>query len=519
MVNSNDNFATPVDSFFERNRLQTPVAKFSAAHDRGAADSSGELIPLSAPKEGEQYAFEVNLDLCTGCKACVVACHSMNGLDESESWRDVGTITGGTAGAPYTQTVTTACHHCEDPGCLNGCPVLAYEKDESTGIVHHLDDQCIGCEYCVMKCPYDVPKYNPSLGIVRKCDMCYNRLAAGEAPACVQACPNEAISITVVKQGQQDEKGMWKDKLVPGAPDSAITKPTTKFITEKSVPVNTRGIDADDIRAEHAHWPLVWMLTLTQGSVGLISFTGIRALLGHYDNISFLIFGALLGYAGLCASVFHLGKPLKAWRFFLGLKTSWLSREILVFSTYAGLLPLCLLPHFIPAFSSLFLPVLLTTMITGLLGVYCSAKIYESTNRVFWKSRYSHGKFFGTALSIGLIPLLISDLSFALIAASVVRLAWEFSFLVQKHEENTKESLNKSVRIMRELLPLANDTRFLSGAFGGVFIPMLLTMGWLSPALAVPVCFLSVFMGEVAQRYLYFRAVVSLKMPGGVVAK
>ena len=57
---------------------------------------------------------------------------------------------------------------------------MAYDKDPETGIVRHLDDQCIGCQYCVLKCPYDVPKYSERLGIVRKCDMCVGRLRAGE---------------------------------------------------------------------------------------------------------------------------------------------------------------------------------------------------------------------------------------------------------------------------------------------------------------------------------------------------
>ena len=187
----------------EQGTLQTPVGVFSDKHESLASEPEQakfykSLIPLSKPGAGEQYAFQVDLDKCTGCKACVSACHSLNGLDEHETWRDVGTIHGFDEGGSYTQTVTTACHHCADPGCLNGCPVLAYEKDEETGIVRHLDDQCIGCQYCVLKCPYDVPKYSESLGIVRKCDMCHSRLAEGEAPACVQGCPTEAISITIV---------------------------------------------------------------------------------------------------------------------------------------------------------------------------------------------------------------------------------------------------------------------------------------------------------------------------------
>src|ERR1700712_345957 len=230
----------------EQSRLQTPVARFAAPHSEARPSSlSSQLIPLSLPKPGEQYAFEVDLDSCTGCKACVSACHALNGLDENEAWRDVGLITGGTHSAPYQQTVTTACHHCADPGCLNGCPVLAYEKDPVTGIVRHLDDQCIGCQYCVLKCPYDVPKYNERLGIVRKCDMCQQRLGAGEAPACVQACPTHAIKIIKVELhiGAADTS-----KFLSPAPDPSYTQPTTHYVTKRPAPVDVRAADAGVLR-------------------------------------------------------------------------------------------------------------------------------------------------------------------------------------------------------------------------------------------------------------------------------
>ncbi len=150
-------------------------------------------MPATPPGPGQQYAFEVDLDRCSGCKACVTACHTLNGLDEDETWRDVGLLVGGRGLLPVMQHVTAACHHCLEPACMIACPVNAYEKDPVTGIVKHLDDQCFGCQYCTLACPYDVPKYHPGKGIVRKCDMCSTRLAVGEAPACVQACPHEAI--------------------------------------------------------------------------------------------------------------------------------------------------------------------------------------------------------------------------------------------------------------------------------------------------------------------------------------
>ena len=188
--------------------LSTAVDRFAQAHDAAAANGHtlagryAALMPASPPGEGQQYAFEVDLDACPGCKSCVVACHALNGLEEDESWRDVGLLHGGSQALPVVQHVTTACHHCLDPSCMTACPVDAYEKDPQTGIVRHLDDQCFGCQYCTYACPYDAPKYSHAKGIVRKCDMCSDRLAVGEAPACVQSCPNGAIAIRIVDAGQ-----------------------------------------------------------------------------------------------------------------------------------------------------------------------------------------------------------------------------------------------------------------------------------------------------------------------------
>ena len=204
---------TLIDALLAEQRTLTAVEKFSQLHQRHQTPlletHYRDLIPISAPRPGEQYAFEVDLDKCSGCKACVSACHSLNGLDDGEAWRKVGALFGkrlvpkpprGNRVVPIQQTVTTACHHCVEPACLEGCPVLAYDKDPATGIVRHLSDQCIGCTYCVMKCPYEVPQYSAQRGIVRKCDMCHDRLAVGEAPACVQACPSEAIRITLTQK-------------------------------------------------------------------------------------------------------------------------------------------------------------------------------------------------------------------------------------------------------------------------------------------------------------------------------
>jgi len=260
-----------IDLFLRQQHALTPVETFAERHERGELPdrdrSYRQLIPLTRPRPGQQYAFEVDLDACSGCKACVTACHSLNGLDESEMWRSVGLLVGGTTALPVMQHVTSACHHCLEPACAEGCPVLAYEKDPLTGIVRHLDDQCIGCQYCILKCPYDVPKYNSRLGIVRKCDMCSSRLEALEAPACAAGCPNQAIRIRVVDKHQVVEENR-ANLFLPGAPGPDYTLPATNYTHKYSLPRNMIAADVNQIAPEHAHLPLVVMLVLTQLSVG-----------------------------------------------------------------------------------------------------------------------------------------------------------------------------------------------------------------------------------------------------------
>src|SRR5579872_2372507 len=334
---------TLVDWYLSDQQELTAVERFSQAHQADTlpleARRYSALLPATPLQDDQQYAFEVDLDACSGCKACVAACNSLNGLDETETWRDVGLLHGGTDPEPFLQHVTAACHHCLDPACLNVCPVRAYEKDDTTGIVRHLDDQCIGCQYCILACPYDVPKYNAARGIVRKCDMCSNRLAVGEAPACVQSCPNSAIRIATVSRHAAAEN-CETGAFLPGAPDPQYTQPTTHYKTNRVFPRNTLPADYYSVQPEHAHWPLVAMLVLTQLSVGaflvdllaelFFNGSGLGAVRGVHAG------GALLfGLLALGASTLHLGRPHLAFRAVIGLATSWLSREILAFGAFA----------------------------------------------------------------------------------------------------------------------------------------------------------------------------------------
>jgi DMSO reductase iron-sulfur subunit len=153
------------------------------------------LIPAHAPRPGEQYRFHFDMTKCIGCKCCVVACNEQNGNPAAINWRRVGEIEGGYFPNTQRHYLSMGCNHCVEPSCMIGCPVEAYHKDPVTGVVLHNADTCIGCQYCTWNCSYGVPQYNPERGVVGKCDMCHNRLSDGMAPACVNACPEGAISI------------------------------------------------------------------------------------------------------------------------------------------------------------------------------------------------------------------------------------------------------------------------------------------------------------------------------------
>jgi Fe-S-cluster-containing dehydrogenase component/DMSO reductase anchor subunit len=388
---------------------RSAVERFGDWHDDAGPPSEpgaryARELPASPPRPGTQYRFEVDLDRCSGCKACVSACHSLNGLDQGETWRSVGLLVGGgTEAVPiWQQHVTTACHHCLEPACLAGCPVDAYEKDPVTGIVAHLDDQCIGCRYCMLTCPYEVPSFNARLGVVRKCDMCSDRLSEGEAPACVQGCPTEAISIGVVDTAELAASLAVHDdlRLVPTAPRSVLSSPTTLYRTDRSVPDD--AVAADDHRVVPAtgHPPLVAMLVLTQVSVGAVVLGEAVSLgAGTSDRPAGpAVVAWLITLVAIAASVLHLGRPGVAWRALLGLRHSWLSREILAFGVYAGIGGAAALAAADLAGGSVADALGVLTAVTGLVGVACSAQLYAVTGRSFWRLDRTAWRF---ALTMG----------------------------------------------------------------------------------------------------------------------
>ena len=527
---------TLIDSLLDDQKKLTAVEKFTQRHSDTTSPLQEpfyhDLIPIRKPKSGEQYSFAVDLDKCTGCKACVVACHSLNGLEKEESWRDVGTIRS--LETNDQQTVTSACHHCADPACLNGCPVGAYEKMPDTGIVKHLDDQCIGCQYCSLKCPYDVPKYSKALGIVRKCDMCHDRLEEGEAPACVQSCPSGAITIKLVETASIYKKVESEESIIAGAYKSDYTYPSTTYTSKRILHPDMLSADEHLLTPSHKHTPLSWMLMLTQVAVGisLIEFLGRLLSPEYFSALSapLLILALVLGGIGLTASIFHLGSPLGAWRVFLGIKTSWLSREIILFGiwkpslvTYAALTVIqkyqIEFPEWVPILPSYTIQLVgASSILLGLLSIYCSIMVYVDTKRAFWSPLKTSNRFLGTMLlggtfcTFALSVFFTGTVSTPIITATILALIFKIiaeglSLIPARNKEWSSAKKSALIQLQSLRKNLIFRTLFIT-----VASLLLISSLWLPPLAILAI--ITLLFGEWMERQLYFQAVVTLKMPG-----
>ena len=545
---------TILNWLLEQQQEMTAVEQFSTVHDRGSLPAQAKyyssLIPASAPQAGQQYAFDVDLDRCSGCKACVTACHTLNGLDETETWRDVGLLVGGTTSQPVMQHVTTACHHCLEPGCMSACPVDAYEKNPVTGIVRHLDDQCFGCQYCTLACPYDVPKYHSSKGIVRKCDMCSDRLADGEAPACVQACPHEAIAIRIVdiEQVVEDSEA---NVFLPAAPEPHITLPTTTYRTKRVFPRNLLPVDYHSVSAQHPHWPLILMLVLTQLSVGafcsgLVLERFLESSLVTAMRPLHTLTALQFGLVALAASTLHLGRPQYAYRAVIGLRHSWLSREILAFGVFAGLAVLYAGGNWIGSenFTRFWQTWIgWAVAASGLVGVFCSVMIYAFTQKALWSFSLTSIRFLLTTAMLGtaaiwLTLLLMSaggsesaatiitkhglHIAQSLISVAGLKLVFELALLRHLTDRQTTP-LKRSAMLMTGPLVGFSIARFALGLLGGIVMPALLlptiSQSHTDPVvlpIVVSMLFVACLAGELLERYLFFAAVASPRMPGSL---
>ena len=187
----------------------------------------------------KRYSMVIDLHKCVGCAACDIACKAENNVPVDFHWSNHIVETSGVFPNTKFKYIPTLCNHCENAPCVTNCPTTAMYKNED-GLTLHNADKCIGCRLCQLSCPYGViwfnkyephpdyttasdaavpgatttgkelaemldvpiPYYNPARaqtyegvrprGVVEKCTFCDHRVAVGEDPACVTACPADA---------------------------------------------------------------------------------------------------------------------------------------------------------------------------------------------------------------------------------------------------------------------------------------------------------------------------------------
>ena len=182
----------------------------------GATAGAG-LLPAGEARAAEGVldgpAVLVDTTLCVGCRGCEAACAEANALPEppsgdavfgslrktSETSLTVVNRFEGPDAAPHY--AKRQCMHCVEPACASACPVRALDKKPGGPVAYH-KERCMGCRYCLVACPFEIPKYEYAKAIpaVRKCTFCAARQAEGKAPACTSVCPSGAL--TFGKRGE-----------------------------------------------------------------------------------------------------------------------------------------------------------------------------------------------------------------------------------------------------------------------------------------------------------------------------
>jgi len=316
-----------------------------------------------------QKGFTFDVNRCTGCEACRIACAIENRLDPEIDWRRIHSFNSRHHPAIPSLHNSMACNHCLEPSCMEHCPALAYSKDPLTGAVTLDGEKCIGCKYCSWACPYDAPRFNRRTGLMEKCTFCSHRLAAGGEPACVALCPTAAL-------GFEAHDATETAARIPGFTPTEIG-PAIRFVTlrgskppalhapgaDRALPFPPRG-DVESRIGLRTEWTLLcftFVAALLVGWVAAGAGAGFRLPPG-------IVLPA--GLAAMALSSLHLGRKRRALRAILNLRRSWLSREVALF-------PAFLLLAAVAAFSGGAMA--WAAALTGFAALFAMDRVYDVT--------------------------------------------------------------------------------------------------------------------------------------------
>ena len=189
-----------------RSMLKGALAGGAAAVATAATPSPAFARARREP-DPEDVGLLYDATLCIGCKACVVACREANDDNTARPessiglWDDPADLSGTTRNVirvynegDQSSFYKAQCMHCTDPACVSACMLGALHKTK-WGIVAYDKDACIGCRYCQVACPFNIPKFQWASATpeIVKCELCRHRLDEGKEPGCTTVCPTKAV--------------------------------------------------------------------------------------------------------------------------------------------------------------------------------------------------------------------------------------------------------------------------------------------------------------------------------------
>jgi formate dehydrogenase iron-sulfur subunit len=244
-------------------------------------------------------AMLVDTTRCIGCRGCQVACKSWHNLPGertqfSDTWSNPRHLNSNTYNRIIFREITKPdgqlswhfisrrCMHCLDPACVSVCPVGALQKTDSGAVVYD-DDRCFGCRYCMMACPFQIPKFewSSAVPLVRKCNFCPERVEIGLAPACATTCPTDTLLFgerqDLLKEAHR-RIGANPDRYYPEVYGEKIVGGTsTLYLTQVSfetLELDHRGFRTDLGNVPYGIYGREWMskvpfVALTVGSLAV----------------------------------------------------------------------------------------------------------------------------------------------------------------------------------------------------------------------------------------------------------
>lgn len=235
----------------------------------------------------------IDITKCIGCKACEEACQAQNNLPASEG--DDLSDKKYTIVHDYNGVyVRKMCRHCVNPACVSVCPVGALYKTKEGAVLYEAS-KCIGCRYCMVACPFRIPRYEWEAAVsprVRKCILCYELIRNGEQTACAEICPTGATQF-----GEREELIRYAHGAIKKEPKKYINYVYgekevggTSVLYLSSIPFHKLGIDYG-FRSDVPHSPLpesTWkVLSEIPYEVGILSvlLVGIWWITSRRDEV------------------------------------------------------------------------------------------------------------------------------------------------------------------------------------------------------------------------------------------